>query len=268
MSQNTNMQERYSSIVEAKLRATSVFANLFNTRHEGSPKAGAVKVPYRSEATVGNYSIANGGSLNAPATSYRTIVCDNDLYVNELIDGYMAAAVPDELVAERLDSAGFQIADTVDAALLTLLTTSGNYTASGVGSTTITKSNIYSFIVDDIQTAKAAKVNPSTMWVVLSPAALGMLSKSDEFVKAAGNIEELGAGYRGRIMGIPVYESANMSNTHWIVGNSEYCYYVAEWHTPVAVNDLADGVHIGASAVQGRLVYGDLVGRAGTVIYA
>lgn len=266
MSQNTNMQERYSAIVEAKLRATSIFAGLFNSRHEGSPAAGAVKVPYRSEATVGNYNIANGGTLTAPSTSYRTIVCDKDLYVNELIDGYMAAAVPDGLVAERLDSAGFMLGDTIDNALITMLTTAGNYTASDF-SGTLSAETVYGAIVDDIQAAKAAKVNPASIWVAVSPAVMGMLSKCSEFVYAAANVGELGAGYRGSIMGVPVYESINMSGDHYIVGNSEFCYFVNEWMVPVAVNDLADGAHIGASAVQGRIVYGALVGNKDTVIY-
>ena len=38
--------------------------------------------------------------------SYDTLVIDKDYAVNEVIDGYDAAAVPDNIVANRLDAAG------------------------------------------------------------------------------------------------------------------------------------------------------------------
>jgi len=267
MSQNTNLQERYSALVEAKLRAESVFAHLFNNRYEGNPKAGAVKVPVRTDATVGDYDIANGGTLNAPATTYATIVTDNDHYVNELIDGYVAAAVPDGLVAERLDSAGFALADKIDV-MLAALCVSGGTAVTGSG-TASTKSNIYSNIIDAIQTAAALKVKKSEMWLAISNAAYGLLLKSDEFIKAtAGDLDRFGAGFVGMVGGVPVYETPNLpANTEFVLGNSAFCHYVAEWAVPVAVNDLADGKHIGASAVQGRQVWGSLISKAATVLY-
>ena len=85
MAQNTELRENYSKIVEAKLRAESIFAGLFNGRYQGDATAGAVKIPVRAEATVGDYNIKNGGELTAPTTSYETLVIDNDKYVNELI---------------------------------------------------------------------------------------------------------------------------------------------------------------------------------------
>lgn len=265
MSQNTQLQERYSSLVEAKLRATSVFAGLFNRNYEGSPKAGAVKVPVRAEVQTGTYDITNGKALTVPTTSYATIVCDKDLAVNELIDGYVAAAVPDGLVADRLDSAGFALADTVDVALEAALVTGG--TATSDSATALTKSNIYESIVDAVQAAKALKVNPGEMWLAVSNATYGKLIKSPEFIQATGSVAELGNGYVGSIAGIPVYESPNVTSASYILGNRAFCHYVSEWAVPVGVKDLADGVHIGASAVQGRQVYGYLVSKPTTVLY-
>ena len=42
--------------------------------------------------------------------------------------------------------------------------------------------------------------------------------------------------------------------------------YVDDWMVPVAIKDLADGKHIGASAIQGRDVYGCMVSRPATVL--
>jgi hypothetical protein len=106
-------QERYSALVDIKLRATLVKRNgvIFNTRFEGNPKAGSVKVPVRdTEVTVANYSNTSGVSLTHGDTDYLTVTIDKDKAVNELIDGFDAAAVPDNLVADRLDSAGYSLA--------------------------------------------------------------------------------------------------------------------------------------------------------------
>lgn len=267
MAQNTNLQERYSALVEAKLRAESVFAKLFNENYEGDPKAGAVKVPVRADATVGDYNIANGGTLTNPTTTYVTIVTDNDHYVNELIDGYVAEAVPDKLVADRLNSAAFALADKVDV-MLAALCVSGGTAVTGSG-TASTKSNIYSNIVDAIQTAKGLKVKVSEMWLAISNPAYGLLLKSDEFVRAtAGDLEKFGAGFVGMLGGVPVFETPNLpANTEFVLGNKAFCHYVAEWSVPVGVYPLADGAHIGASAVQGREVWGAKISKATTVLY-
>ena len=267
MSQNMNLQERYSKLVDAKLRQESIFEKLFNHRHEGDPKAGAVKIPYRAEATVGAYDIANGGTLTNPSTSYTTLVTDNDIYVNELIDHYVAAAVPDGLIAERLDSAGFAMADDIDVDLAALCVSGGTaQTGSGTASTAAT---IYNNMVDAVQTAKALKVKRQEMWFAISNAAYGLLLKSADFQRATtGDIEQWGAGFVGMVGGVPVFETANMpTNTEYILGNSAFCHFVSEWIVPVALNDLADGKHIGASAVQGRKVWGAAISKAATVLY-
>lgn len=107
------LQERYSQLVDLKLRATLVKKDgvIFNNRYEGNPTAGAVKIPVRdTEVTVGTYDKQEGATMTHGSTSYLTVTVDKDYAVNELIDGYDAAAVPDNLVADRLDSAGYSLA--------------------------------------------------------------------------------------------------------------------------------------------------------------
>ena len=69
MAQDTNKMESYSKIVDAKLRANSVFAAIFNQRHDGAAVAGAVKIPVRTEATAGAYVTATGLAISNPATA-------------------------------------------------------------------------------------------------------------------------------------------------------------------------------------------------------
>lgn len=275
MAQDTNKMEAYSKIVDAKLRANSVFAALFNQRHDGAAVAGAVKIPVRTEATAGAYVTATGLAISSPATTYQTLVLDNDYAVNELIDGFMAAAVPDGMVAERLDSAGYALANTVDAFLAADLITHG--TASS-DTTALTKSNVYEKIVTDVATVKKAKVDPSKIWIAVTSDTYAKLIQSPEFVAAAANVGELGAGYMGRLAGIPVYEAINLNGkttgsgqtlktVDYVIGNSDFCHFVDAWNVPVGVYDLADGAHIGCSAVQGRKAFGYKITQQTSVIY-
>ena len=275
MGQDTNKMESYSKIVDAKMRANSVFAALFNQKHDGSAAAGAVKIPVRAEAVAGDYDTATGISLNNPTTTYQPMLCDKDKAVNELIDGFMAAAVPDGMVAERLDSAGYALANVVDAALAADLIASG--TASS-DTTALTAANVYEKIIDDVTTVKKAKVDPKKIWIAVTSDTQGKLSKCPEFIAATANTAELGAGYTGKINGIPVYEALNLNGIEtgsgsskktvdYVVGNGDFCHFAEAWSVPVALNDLADGKHIGCSAVQGRKAFGYKITRQTSVIY-
>lgn len=258
------LQERYSNLVLAKLRQENVFANLFNRKYEGSPKAGAVKIPVRdTEATVGTYSTATGKVLTVGATTYQTLNINEDIAVNEIVDGYEASAVPDGLIADRLDSAGYALALSIDTALATLLTTSGNYTAA-----TSTATDEYELVVDAITQAKKAKVNKASMWIVASADFIANLEKNTNFIHAsAGGDDVIRNGFAGKINGVPVYESLStvVDSYKFILGNSDFCHFVNEFSVPVTVKDLTNE-YIGSSAVQGRMVYGCKVSRPTTVI--
>ncbi len=91
-------QDRFSKLVDVKLRATLVTKDgvIFNNRYEGDPKAGAVKIPVRdTEVTVADYTANTGANITEGTTTYKTLTIDKDKAVNELIDGYAAAAVPE-----------------------------------------------------------------------------------------------------------------------------------------------------------------------------
>lgn len=260
-------QERYSDLVLAKLRKTTIFSSLFNTRYEGTPTAGAVKVPVRdTEVKVGDYDKSAGGSLSDGTTTYQTLTIDKDKYVNELIDGYDAAAVPDNLVADRLDSAGYAMGVSFDTDLITLLTTKG--TASS-NTTALTKDTIYDSIVDEVAALKKKGLKPEEMWLAVTNETYALLLKSPEFIKASDLGDNVVQNGRvGRIAGLDVYETNNIADStkvEYIIGNRIFCHFVDEWMVPVTVNDLKDGKHIGASAVQGRRVYGMMVSRPTTV---
>ena len=261
------LQERYSKLVLAKLRKTSIFISLFNTRYEGTPTAGAVKIPVRdTEVAVGDYNKQSGGELSFGSTTYKTLPIDKDKYVNELIDGYEAAAVPDNLVADRLDSAGYSMGISLDSDLIEELTTNG--TISG-NKTALTKETVYESVVDEVQKLKKLGLAVSEMWLAVTNETYGLLLKCPEFIKASDLGDKVVQnGFVGRIAGLDVYETNNIpdeSNIEYIIGNKVFCHFVDEWLKKVSLEDLKDGKHIGASALQGRSVYGKMVSRSNTV---
>ena len=264
------LQERYSNLVLAKLRQENVIANLTNRRYEGSPKAGAVKIPVRdTEVTVGDYSKTSGKALTIGTTTYQTLTIDTDKAVNEIIDGYDAAAVPDNLVADRLDSAGYNLALTIDTSLATLLTTSGNYTAEA-STAASTTSTIYKNIVGSVKLAKKAKVPKNNMWILVTPDTMELLETADLLTHSTVQGDSVVTnGFAGKLNGVPVYESLSdvfdTEKVEYIVGNNEFVHFVNEFTEPVKINNLTNE-YIGASAVQGRMAYGMKVTRPTTVI--
>lgn len=262
-------QERYSSLVLAKMRAENVLKDgvVFNNDYEGDPVSGAVKVPVRDdEVKVGDYDKSAGGELSESSTVYRPILINKEKYVNELIDGYDAAAVPDNLVADRLDSAGYSMARTMDTDGGSVLLSQGAH----INISAISSNTVYSEVVNIRKLMSKANVpNDGKRYLLVTPDIYAEMLKSDQFVKASDlGAELIQSGILGRMAGFNIIEwNDGTANLAMIAGHPKYATRVHGWKVPIAVNDLKDGKHIGASAVQGRAVYGHEVLRK-SAIYA
>ena len=259
-------QDRYSSIVLAKLRSTSVFAGIVGRQFEGDPKAGAVKVPVRGEAAVSQYSIANGLAGSAAETTFKTISIDQDYAVNEIIDGYAANAVPDGMVAERLDSAGYGLGKKADDIILAAINhqTSGSYDCKTATQSDATK--ISDLIIDMVAEAVTVGVDRDKCWAVINPTNQAKLIKETQFTLCT-SLSDMEKGVMGYVAGVPVYMSNNSNFTDKVlVGNSDFIHYVAEFMVPPTLRD-GTGAYIGSAQVVARLVSGAAVTRPTTVIY-
>jgi len=266
------LQERYAALVDMRLRAALVTTDagstpVFNTRYEGSPKAGAVKIPVRdAETSVSDYDKVTGASLSTGTTTYLTVTDFNDKVVNELIDGFDAQAVPDNIVADRLDSAGYTGSQILDTDALKTLAAQGTMEADH---TDTTSSNVYSRIVDARQALSEANVPPQGRYLIVSPSIYSALLKDTTNFIRQGDMSQtlVNQGYTGMIAGFAVKESNNMpGSVEFIAGHSDWCHRVREWIVLPHVQDLnGDGAHIGASAVQGRWIYKHKVSKAAAV---
>lgn len=268
------LQDRFSSIVDAKLRYSLVQRNgyVWNNRYEGSPKAGAVKVPVRDvEATVGAYNKASGIAGSTPTATFLSVAIDKDYAVNEIIDGYDIASVPDNLVADRLDSAGYSLAEQINSDGTAELVAGGT-TIQKSGSddkTALSKSNVYGYFVNARTDLSKAKVPTTGRFALVSPDTMSVLIQSSEFISASNLGDEVKqSGAIGQIAGFTVFEDNSLPATvDFIVGHPNWCCRIEEWAVEPHMQDLnGSGTFIGAVAVQGRKVYAHKVTKAGTVL--
>lgn len=266
-------QNRYSPLVLAKIRAENVLKNgvVFNNDYEGSPKAGSVKIPVRDdEVAVSDYDRANGISVKHGSTAYITMVIDKEKAVNELIDGYDAELVPDDLVADRLDSAGYSLARQQDIDGATVLLAG----AAVINAAKLSESTIYSAIVDvRTQMSKDNIPNDGKRYILATPETYSLIIKAPEFIKASDLGDKVVQdGIMGRIAGFNIIEwNDNTAGLAFIAGHPKFATRAEEFSVPVHIQDLnGSGDYIGASAVQGRMVYAHKVLRSVAVkaVYA
>lgn len=274
-------QERYAQLVDAKLRSTLVTKDnlIFNNRYEGDPKAGKVKIPVRdTEVEVKDYDKAAGVNASAGSTTYADLAVDHDEAVNEIIDGFDAASVPDGIVAERLDSAGYSLGLSMDKASMEALQSAADANISAT-KTACTAATAYKEALAAKRVLSRAGVPNEGRWMIASPEYLELLLQDPLFVKQGDLSQELvQAGAVGKVAGFTVFESNNLdfesttrvaskkTTTEFLCGHPNWCHRVQEWQVPVHLQDLAgSGKFIGASAVQGRKVYGLKVSKPKTL---
>lgn len=258
------LQTRYSDLVLAKLRDELVLKDgvVFNNDYEGSPSAGTVKIPVRdTEVQVSDYDKANGISGSSGSTAYMDMPITKDKAVNEVVDGYDAASVPDKLIADRLDSAGYSLAAQID-------TDGGNVliaAATPLGIATLTNGNIYDKIVDVRTAMNKSKIPKKNRYLLVTPDTMALILKSPEFIAASSLGDEVKqSGAVGQIAGFLVIEwNDDTANLAMIAGHPRFATRAMEFSVPVHIQDLSgSGKYIGASAVQGRNVYDHKVLRS------
>ena len=249
------------------MRPSLKIRNTFSRDYIGNPTAGAVNVPVRNtDVTMRDYDIKNGLALEQSATDYKNIPITKNKGLNELIDGYEAAAVPDNLMAQRLESASYSSAKTLeDDAILALTTTNTASTQPDC-----TKENVYENIVKDIANIAKLGVDKNRMYVAISYDVESMLLTDEKYSNTASQIgaELAREGVVNKINGVKVITQDLGENVEYIVYATEWCQAIDEWKVNPVVVDLTTGSaeYVGASALKGRFVYEDVVTDAKAVI--
>lgn len=274
-------QERWSQLVDAKLRNQLVTQEnlVFNSRYEGDPISGKVKIPVRdTEVAVKTYDKAKGLDPEAGTTTYLDLNIDQDEAVNELIDGYDAASVPDGIVADRLDSAGYSLGLSIDKKSIAALEGATGATICAT-KTAATEANAYKLALEAKRVLSRKGVPAAGRFLIAAPEFIEVLMQDERYIKQGDLSQQLvQLGVVGQVAGFNVLESNNMdyesttrvtskkTTTEFIAGHPNWCHRVMEWQVPVHLQDLSgSGNYIGASAVQGRKVYGLMVSKPQTL---
>lgn len=255
-------KETYANEVLAIARAEMNIYEDFSTDYEKDEVTGQINVPTRNgEVKVSDYDILNGIELTQSATDYLPLPIDKDYGVNELIDGYEAEAVPDNLASQRIESAGYSIGmkkETMAIEELMKGTVSSDVTP-------LTKADAYEKIAKEISNMKKRNMKVNSMRVAVSADTELLLLTDEKFSNTAGTLgaELIREGVIGKINGVPVKPNYLMDeDVEFIIYDKRFCQKYEVWKAEPSIEDIKDGKHIKASALQGRQVGGLMVTNA------
>jgi len=265
------LQVRYGQLIDDYLRKNLWIDQIANTKYEGDPKAGTVKIPQRTEATVAAYNKASGLSASTSTTSYVDLSINKDYAVNEIVDGYDAAAVPDNIQADRLESAAYGLKKQEESDFFAALVAGGTESST---TTTVAAANVTSLFLAEMTAHDAADVPQEDRWVLVTSAIHAIMLQDASFIKASEIGQDmLVKGQIGEYYGYRVFKSTNLpaqtagTNTlEWIIGHSQNAHFVEEWMVNPNWFDLnGSAAFVGAAALKGRKVYGSKVSRATSI---
>lgn len=256
-------QERYADTIVKLMRKQFNIRNEFSRDYEGNPTAGAVNVPTRNgDITLSDYDVLNGITMTQSATDYLPILVDGHKAFSELVDGYEAEAVPDNLRAQRLESAAYVTGKALELSAIAALINGGTTEAS---TTATTEDNVYKTIATSVKTLKARGITTDDLRIAVSADTELKLLTDSKFANTSGSLgaELVRNGVIGKINGVQVKPNYLLpENVEYIVYAPAWCQAIDEWKVEPAFNDIKDGKHVGASALQGRMVYKDVVTNA------
>ena len=256
-------QERYADTIVKLMRKEFNIRNEFSRDYEGDPTAGAVNVPTRnSDITLSDYDILNGITMTQSATDYLQVLVDGHKAFSELVDGYEAEAVPDNLKAQRLESAGYVVGKALELDAIKALVEGGTTEAS---TSETTEDNVYKTIATSVKALKARGIATDDLRIAISADTELKLLTDSKFANTAGTLgaELVRNGVIGKINGVQVKPNYLLpEEVEYIVYAPAWCQAIDEWKVEPSFKDINDGKHVGASALQGRMVYKDVVTNA------
>lgn len=253
-------QERYTNEIVPLIRQEFSIRNDFSRDYEGDPTVGAVKIPTRNgDIQLSDYDILNGITMTQSATDYVDILIDKEKAFSELIDGYEADVVPDNIRAQRLESAGYMVGKALEESAINALVEGGTVSEDA---TPLTKSTVYEKIAKEVSNMKKRGIKPAEMRIAISADTELLLMTDDKFANTSSTIgaDLVREGVIGKVAGVatkPCYMLPE--DVEFIIYAKRWCQSIDAWKAETAINPIQDGKHVKASALQGRMVYKDTV---------
>ena len=256
-------RETYANEVLAMAKSKVNIYDDFSTDYEIDGATGQINVPTRSaEVTISDYDILNGVALTQSATDYKVLPIDKNYAINELIDGYEAEAVPDNLRANRIEAAGYSLGLKKENMAITELVEKGTKSSD---TTALTEADAYKKIAAEIANMKKRNMEVASMRVVVNADTELLLLTDGKFANTSGTLgaELVREGVIGKINGVAVKPNYLLpEGVEFIIYDKRFTQKYEVWSVEPSINDIKDGKHIGASALQGRQVGGLMVTNA------
>ena len=256
-------RETYANEVLAMAKSKVNIYEDFSTDYEIDGATGQINVPTRSaEVTISDYDILNGVALTQSATDYKVLPIDKNYAINELIDGYEAEAVPDNLRANRIEAAGYSLGLKKENMAITELVAKGTRSSD---TTALTEADAYKKIAAEIANMKKRNMEVASMRVVVNADTELLLLTDSKFANTSGTLgaELVREGVIGKINGVAVKPNYLLpEGVEFIIYDKRFTQKYEVWSVEPSINDIKDGKHIGASALQGRQVGGLMVTNA------
>lgn len=256
-------RETYANEVLAMAKSKVNIYEDFSTDYEIDGATGQINVPTRSaEVTISDYDILNGVALTQSATDYKVLPIDKNYAINELIDGYEAEAVPDNLRANRIEAAGYSLGLKKENMAITELVEKGTKSSD---KTALTEADAYKKIAAEIANMKKRNMEVASMRVVVNADTELLLLTDSKFANTSGTLgaELVREGVIGKINGVAVKPNYLLpEGVEFIIYDKRFTQKYEVWSVEPSINDIKDGKHIGASALQGRQVGGLMVTNA------
>ena len=256
-------RETYANEVLAMAKSKVNIYEDFSTDYEIDGATGQINVPTRSaEVTISDYDILNGVALTQSATDYKVLPIDKNYAINELIDGYEAEAVPDNLRANRIEAAGYSLGLKKENMAITELVEKGTKSSD---KTALTEADAYKKIAAEIANMKKRNMEVASMRVVVNADTELLLLTDSKFANTSGTLgaELVREGVIGKINGVAVKPNYLLpEGVEFIIYDKRFTQKYEVWSVEPSINDIKDGKHIGASVLQGRQVGGLMVTNA------
>lgn len=248
-------KETYASEIIKLMQPRLVVRKLFGRDFEGNASAGAVNIPKRAlNPTVAAYNVLNGVDLTQSATTYVKVLVDKDYAINELVDGYEASAVPDNLKAQRLEAGAYAMALQFEKDAIAALMT-GTVETDLIAST---EETAYKNILNSIKEMTKLGIDKNELNIVISNDMEVLLLLDKRFANAGANLPEelVKEGVVSRINGVNVYTSSNLAeDVEYIIFGTPWAQAIDAFKIEPTFVDIQDAKHVGASKLAGRAVY-------------
>ncbi len=274
---NNVYRERWSSLVDKKIRAITVVQQFWNTSYQGNPKAGSVVIPViDTEVSVRAYDRDTGLAPETRGSSVVTLLINNDIAINEKMDGYDVAAVPIPVIAEKLSSGAYSMGMYIEEVAINTWRKDGKIykplgTAADFTPVTIDSNTAWITILKMKTRMIENRIPADNLKLFVSPEVHSALLADNKFLGASSD-KAVGfrkTGFIGEVAGLKVYTSNLLGSTgdgetpkknrevEIILANGTWSHWVDEWKVQPKIVSL-DGTanYIGASALKGRKVFG------------